>query len=101
MLDPDLLDNGFEEYRRFVNPLIANRAKLAGEPTTIVGTEDGKIVDADGNRYEDFHGTQTFGHRRKEIADAVRAYLDSTLPTWFPLFRCPAHISRRTGVSPP
>lgn len=83
-LEKQVLAAGFEDFRRFVNPLIFNRASLASEPWRIVGTKDGRVVDADGQVYEDFHGTQAFGHRRQEITDAVKAYLDSDIPTWWP-----------------
>lgn len=81
----DVLRHGFDEFARFVNPLIANRARMASEPIRIQGaTEDGRLIDADGHVFEDFHGTQMFGHRRAEITAAVREYLDSSIPTWWP-----------------
>jgi acetylornithine/succinyldiaminopimelate/putrescine aminotransferase len=80
----DILRAGFDDFRAFVNPGIALRAEVAKEPVRVVGTRDGGLVDEDGRRIEDLHGTQAFGHRRKEIADAVRAFLDSDAPSWFP-----------------
>ncbi len=80
----DILHSGFAEYQRYVNPLIAQRAKLAGEPIEVVGTEAGMLRDRDGRTVEDFHGTQAFGHRNPHIAAAIRDYLDSDLPSWYP-----------------
>jgi acetylornithine/succinyldiaminopimelate/putrescine aminotransferase len=80
----DILARGFDEYREFVNPLIAQRAALAGEPVKLVRTDAGRLVDRDGRALEDFHGTQAFGHRNPHIAQAVRAFLDSDAPSWFP-----------------
>jgi acetylornithine/succinyldiaminopimelate/putrescine aminotransferase len=81
---PDLLHKGFEEFRRFVNPLVAQRAALAGEPIHVARVEDYRLVDSEGHAFEDFHGTQAFGHRRPEIAAAVTGYLQSDAPSWFP-----------------
>jgi acetylornithine/succinyldiaminopimelate/putrescine aminotransferase len=81
----EILRRGFDEYQEFVNPLVAERARLAGEPLRIVGADDeGRIVTQDGLVIEDFHGTQAFGHRRREITLAVRAFLDTGAPNWFP-----------------
>jgi len=80
----EILKFGFDEYRRFVNPLIAGRAALAREPINIVATHNGKIVDTDGESYEDFHGTQAFGHRHPEITKAIQEYLSTDYPSWFP-----------------
>lgn len=80
----EILREGFEEFERFVNPLIAQRAKLAGEPIRFVKAEAGLLLDADGKSYEDFHGTQMLGHRNPAVADALRAFLDSDSPNWFP-----------------
>ena len=80
----DIMKRGFDEYREFVNPLIAQRAKLAGEPLKIVRTEDGVLYDDEGHAFEDFHGTQAFGHRNPYVADAIRSYLASDAPSWYP-----------------
>jgi acetylornithine/succinyldiaminopimelate/putrescine aminotransferase len=80
----DILTRGFDEYREFVNPLIAQRASLAGEPIRIARTKEGLLYDHEGNAFEDFHGTQAFGHRNPYIADAVRRYLDSDAASWYP-----------------
>ena len=80
----DVFHKGFEEFRKFVNPLVSQRAALAGEPIQIVRTEGSRLFDVDGVPYEDFHGTQAFGHRAPEIDAAIRAYLDTDKPSWFP-----------------
>jgi acetylornithine/succinyldiaminopimelate/putrescine aminotransferase len=80
----DILQRGFDEYAEFINPLIAQRAKLAGEPVRLVRADGGRLVDKDGRQIEDFHGTQAFGHRRPEIAAAVQAFLSSDAPSWYP-----------------
>jgi len=80
----DILRTGFEDFARFVNPLVSLRANLTGEPAHVVATRDGRLVDADGRTVEDFHGTQSFGHRQPAITEALRAFLDSDSPSWFP-----------------
>ena len=75
---------GFEEYHRFVNPLIAQRAKIAGEPIRMVRAEDGRLFDADGLAYEDFHGTQQYGHRHPAVTKAVQEFLATDQPNWYP-----------------
>lgn len=80
----DILRKGFDEYAEFINPLIAQRAKLAGEPLRLLATREGALIDDEGNTIEDFHGTQAFGHRQPAIADAIRHFLDSDAPSWFP-----------------
>jgi acetylornithine/succinyldiaminopimelate/putrescine aminotransferase len=80
----EIFRDGFGEFHAFVNPLIAERARLAHEPIHFVRVEDGVLVDADGRRYEDFHGTQMLGHRNRVVGDAIRGFLDSDAPNWFP-----------------
>ena len=80
----DILREGFDEYRRFVNPLIAGRAQLAREPVQMLHAQNGQLIDADGLRYEDFHGTQAFGHRHPAINQAVQNFLSSDAPSWYP-----------------
>ena len=62
-----MLREGYEAYRRYVNPLVALRAELLGEPTRSSATRDGQLVEPRGT-VEDFHGTQTFGHRHPAIS---------------------------------
>ena len=80
----EIFRDGFGEFQQFVNPLIAERARLAQEPIRFVRVTDGVLHDADGLAYEDFHGTQMLGHRNPAVADAIRAFLDSDAPNWFP-----------------
>jgi acetylornithine/succinyldiaminopimelate/putrescine aminotransferase len=80
----DIFLKGFDEYRAFVNPLIAQRAALAGEPVRTVRAKDGRLVDHEGHEFEDFHGTQAFGHRNAHIAEAVKRFLLSDAPSWYP-----------------
>jgi acetylornithine/succinyldiaminopimelate/putrescine aminotransferase len=106
----DILHDGFDQFRDFVNPLIALRAELSGEPTKIVRTQGGRLVDASGQTIEDFHGTQAFGHRNPAIAAAIREFLDSDSASWFPsrvnpfagsLARRLCDRANKTGTSAP
>ena len=78
-----MLREGYESYRRYVNPLVTLRAELLGEPTKITAVRDGKLIEPRGS-VEDFHGTQTFGHRHPAITAAVTEFLASDSPNWFP-----------------
>ncbi len=78
-----MLREGYESYRRYVNPLVTLRAELLGEPTRITAVRDGRLVEPRGE-VEDFHGTQTFGHRHPAITKAVTDFLASDSPNWFP-----------------
>ena len=80
----EILSRGQEEYRQFVNPLIAQRADLAREPVGVVRAASGALVDREGQVYEDFHGTQAFGHRPPAIARAIEEFLKSDAPSWYP-----------------
>jgi acetylornithine/succinyldiaminopimelate/putrescine aminotransferase len=80
----DILNLGFGEFCTFVNPLIAERARLAREPIELVRVVDGVLRDRAGTAYEDLHGTQMLGHRNPAVADAIRGFLDSDVPNWFP-----------------
>ena len=80
----DILHKGFDEYQQFVNPLVAQRARLAGEPIEVVGTDVGRLRTKSGALLEDFHGTQAFGHRHPAIAGAISEFLASQAPSWFP-----------------
>ncbi|MFN7975592.1 MAG: aminotransferase class III-fold pyridoxal phosphate-dependent enzyme [Acidobacteriota bacterium] len=80
----EILDAGLDDFRRFVNPLIAERARLHREPVRIVAARDGKLVDLDGHEIEDLHGTQVFGHRNPHVTRAVSGFLGSDAPSWLP-----------------
>jgi acetylornithine/succinyldiaminopimelate/putrescine aminotransferase len=80
----EVLTHGFDDFRNFVNPLVAQRVGLSGEPARVVQTHQGKLVLDDGRMIEDFHGTQAFGHRHPKITQAVRELLDSDSANWFP-----------------
>lgn len=101
----DIFRHGFGEFREFVNPLIAERARLAREPIEFQRVVDGALVDASGRSYEDFHGTQMLGHRNPVIADAIRRFLDDDRPNWFPsrvnpwAGRLARRLCERTGYS--
>ncbi len=79
----EMLREGYEAYRRYVNPLVTLRAELLGEPTHVTSVRDGQLVEPRGT-VEDFHGTQTFGHRHPAITKAVADFLASDSPNWFP-----------------
>ncbi len=98
-----VLRKGFEEFRRFINPIIAQRASLSHEPIRLLSARDGMPIDADGRAIEDLHGVQAFGHRHPAITAAVRDYLDSDALSWFPsrvnpfAGRVARRLSERTG----
>jgi len=99
----DIFRRGFDDYHRFVNPLISQRAQLAGEPLKMVKTKDGRLITADGLELEDFHGTQAFGHRNDVVTKALQDYLASDAPSWYPARVNPfsgtlaRELSARTG----
>ncbi|WP_428268318.1 aspartate aminotransferase family protein [Haliangium sp.] len=78
-----MIRDGWDGFRRFVNPLVTARAQLLGEPFEAIYAEDGRL--GDGERWvEDFHGTQSFGHRHPAITAAVMEYLGSNATNWYP-----------------
>src|SRR4051812_34714914 len=79
-----ILRRGFDDFREYVNARVHLRAQLTGEPAQICETRDGRLVLPDDTLVEDFHGTQSFGHRNPYVTNAVRAFLDSSAPNWFP-----------------
>ncbi len=79
----EMLREGYEAYRNYVNPLIALRAELLSEPTRVSSTRDGQLLEPRGT-VEDFHGTQSFGHRHPHIAKAITDFLATDSPNWFP-----------------
>ena len=80
----EILRKGFDEFRRFVNPLIFQRAQLSGEAMRYVATRGGALVDDEDRTYEDFHGTQALGHRHPAVTEAIRSFLESDAPSWYP-----------------
>jgi acetylornithine/succinyldiaminopimelate/putrescine aminotransferase len=96
---------GFDEFREFVNPLIAQRAELAGEPIQVRGAQGGPLHDAEGRELEDLHGTQMLGHRNQAVAAAVKAFLETDAPNWYPsrvnpfVGRLAKRLCERTGYS--
>jgi acetylornithine/succinyldiaminopimelate/putrescine aminotransferase len=81
------LRQDYQDFARFVNPLVAGRAQLAGEPYLLTQVKDGKLVDLDKRSYIDLlagWGTQAFGHRPKAIEDALRDFLDSDTLSFYP-----------------
>ncbi len=78
------LQTGFDDYRRFVNRLVSERASITGEPVRTLHTRAGQLIDERGRLVDDLFGTQAFGHRHPAIVAAVREVLDSDAPTWFP-----------------
>lgn len=82
-MSTDELREGWAAYRQFVNPLVALRAELLGEPVKVRAVADGQLV-LDDATVEDFHGTQTFGHRNPVVTQAVADFLATPQPNWFP-----------------
>jgi acetylornithine/succinyldiaminopimelate/putrescine aminotransferase len=80
----EILRKGFEEFGQFINPMIAQRASLAGEPIRVTRASNGMLVDAEGRQIEDLHGTQALGHRNPQVAKAIREFLESDAPSWYP-----------------
>jgi acetylornithine/succinyldiaminopimelate/putrescine aminotransferase len=101
----DARRTGFDDYREFINPIVAQRTQLTGEPAHVPRADQGKLVDLAGDRFEDFHGTQSFGHRHPAFAAAVRAYLETDAPNWYPARINPyagllaRRLCERTGYS--
>jgi acetylornithine/succinyldiaminopimelate/putrescine aminotransferase len=101
----EVMRHGFDEYAEYVNPYVAQRAALAGEAVRVLRCDDGALVDAEGRRVEDFHGTQMLGHRHPAITRAMTEFLATEQPSWYPS-RVSPHAGRlarklceRTGYS--
>ena len=83
--------------------MIAQRASLAGEPIRVTRAANGMLLDADGREIEDLHGTQALGHRNPRVAAALREFLESDAPSWYPsrvspfAGRLARRLSERTG----
>ena len=86
----DVLHKGWDEFAGVRQP--AHRAaRRAGRRADRASgaRRAARSFDADGHAIEDFHGTQMLGHRNPAVADAVRAFLDSDAPNWYPVARQP------------
>ena len=97
---------GFQDFRAFVNPLVAVRAQLVGEPYLLEQVEQGALVDVEGRRYTDLlsgWGTQAFGHRPPAVEAALIAFLQGGSPSIYPSGISPyagmlaARLQQRSG----
>lgn len=102
----DVLRRGIDEFAAFVNPLAVERARLSGEPLDLVAVQQGALVAADGRVYHDFlsgYGTQALGHRSPPVEQALRAFLDTPAPSFYPSGASPfagrlaRRLAERTG----
>jgi acetylornithine/succinyldiaminopimelate/putrescine aminotransferase len=81
-----LLKQGYADFAAYVNPLIASRAALTGEPVHIERVENGRLVCGDGKVADDFlsgWGTQALGHRNDAIGSALSQFLETDAPLFF------------------
>jgi putrescine aminotransferase len=75
---PSLLDETYDNYRRYLNPPLARVMRLSGSPVE-VHASGVTIVDHAGKSYLDFaggYGVFTLGHRHPRVVAAVKAQLD-------------------------
>lgn len=100
------LRQGYQDFRAFVNPLVAVRAQLAGEPYLLDQVAGGRLVDAEGRQYTDLlsgWGTQAFGHRPAAVEAALIGYLQGASPSIYPFGISPyagllaARLEQRSG----
>jgi acetylornithine/succinyldiaminopimelate/putrescine aminotransferase len=78
---------GYEEFRRFINPLIVARAEISNEPFRFVRASGGTLWDEDGTAFYDMlsgWGTQALGHRNPTVGEALTRYLATQEPSFFP-----------------
>lgn len=101
-----LLQQGYDDFRAFVNPLVAMRARLSSEPYLLERVEQGRLVDKDGKPYVDLlagWGTQAFGHRPRAVEAALVAFLNGSAPSFYPSGISPyagllaSRLHRQTG----
>ncbi|MES2886921.1 MAG: aspartate aminotransferase family protein [Pseudomonadota bacterium] len=101
------LRQGFDDFREFVNPAVAARAALSGEPYLLTRVSEGRLVDAQGKPHIDMisgWGTQAFGHRPAAIESALIEFLKGDQPSFYPSSVSPhaGHLARllskRTGL---
>jgi acetylornithine/succinyldiaminopimelate/putrescine aminotransferase len=93
------LYQGYADFQKFVNPWVAMRAQLSGEPYQLSHAIEGCLVDLQGKRYVDMiagWGTQSFGHRPAVIESALRDFLNSNVPSFYPSSVSPhaGHLGR-------
>lgn len=82
-----MLRQGYQDFRAFVNPLVATRAQLVGEPYLLEQVAEGRLLDVEGRAYTDLlagWGTQAFGHRPPAIEAALIAFLQGNAPSFYP-----------------
>lgn len=82
-----MLRQGYQDFRAFVNPLVATRAQLCGEPYLLEQVAGGRLLDVEGRAYTDLlagWGTQAFGHRPPAIEAALIAFLQGSAPSFYP-----------------
>lgn len=82
-----MLRQGYQDFRAFVNPLVATRAQLVGEPYLLDRVVDGRLLDVEGRAYTDLlagWGTQAFGHRPAAIEAALIEFLQGNAPSFYP-----------------
>ncbi|HEY5257567.1 MAG TPA: aspartate aminotransferase family protein, partial [Candidatus Baltobacteraceae bacterium] len=74
----ELVDETFENYRRYVNPPLARVMKISGSPIE-VRASGSTIWDQNGKAYLDFaggYGVFTLGHSHPRVIQAVRAQME-------------------------
>jgi ornithine--oxo-acid transaminase len=82
-----MLRQGYQDFRAFVNPLVATRAQLVGEPYLLEQVAEGRLLDVEGRAYTDLlagWGTQAFGHRPPAIEAALIDFLQGNAPSFYP-----------------
>lgn len=82
-----MLRQGYQDFRAFVNPLVATRAQLVGEPYLLEQVTEGRLLDVEGRAYTDLlagWGTQAFGHRPPAIEAALIDFLQGDAPSFYP-----------------
>jgi acetylornithine/succinyldiaminopimelate/putrescine aminotransferase len=78
---------GHEDFSRFVNPGVAIRAQLSGEPYQLKSVQDGHLIDNLGQHHVDMiagWGTQAFGHRPAAVEAALLDFLSGQEPSFYP-----------------
>lgn len=77
----------WDDFRGYVNPWVAMRAELGGEPSKVVRAAGSTLWDESNGPVADFTsgwGTQPLGHRDPVVAAALRAFLDTDEPAFHP-----------------